>query len=442
MSFDTPMEFNTPEDICSRAMQHLGARKVTSLANPTSRSETECASCYDKLRRAELQRNTWVYSTRKTALRPISANMTNVIGNSLYIPQSGPQTGSMLVTPATWSSSVTYTPGAVVTDPTIPGLLWTSNEQDNLNNAPGAGAGQYWDDYFGPIVATPFNPTTTYWAGELVYVQDPNTQGINVYRSLTNANGVGITESVTFTTPSAGITQITQTSTLSPNGAGNPWVLSEWNPLVTYNKDQIVQYQFSLWKAATELNFGNVPGTGAWWTYLGQVTQGSSQALMSGNTWLSIPCSKVQSIVMAYPVGAGPLQEQSTRNAYRLPAGFLRDAPQDPTAGRISYLGAPSGISYNDWVFEGKFLTTRECEPILFRFVANITKVVDMDAMFCEGLAARVAVETCETLTQSASKVQMCEGFYKQAMGEARIRNAIESGSDQPPEDDYILCRA
>ena len=441
---DTPVAFNSPEDVCKRAMQHVGVRQsdIISLATPTSQAETECATCYDKLRRAELRRNKWVFSTRKAPIRPIVANMTLALGNSTYTPLNGPQTGSLFVIPSVWSASVNYTPGAVVMDPSGNSMLWTSSDQENMNNAPGAGAAsQLWDTYFGPIIATPFDPQQNYWAGELVYVQDPNTAAINVYRSLTNANGSATTASIVFTQPTAGAFQTTSVTTSQPTGLGNPWIFSEWNPIVTYNREQVVEYEFSLWRSMAELNCGNVPGVGSQWTNMGQVSAlGSSFYLMSALNWLPIPCT-VQSLSIPYPLGAGPLQEQSTRNAYRLPAGYLREAPQDPTAGAVSSLGAPSGLTYNDWQFEGKFLTTRQKEVILFRFIADITKVADMDDMFCEGLAARIGAELCETLTQSTAKIQTCTMQYNRVMGEARIVNAIESGSDQPPEDDYILCR-
>jgi hypothetical protein len=81
-------------------------------------------------------------------------------------------------------------------------------------------------------------------------------------------------------------------------------------------------------------------------------------------------------------------------------------------------------------------------QVILLRFIADITDVRCMDDMFCEGLAARIALEICEPITQDLGKAQKCAAEYNRIMGEARIVNAIESGSDQPPEDDYISCRA
>jgi hypothetical protein len=444
--FDTPAAFNSPEDIGKRAAQALGSRQsaVVSLASPTSRIETEIAACYDRLRRAELRRNTWVFSTRKAALRPIQANMTLALGNSIFTPETNPTappTGSLLVIPSVWSSSVTYTPGAIVQDPNVPGMIWTSLDQENLNNAPGAGQGQMWDSYFGPVIASPFDPTAAYFAGELVYVRDPNTGAVNVYRSLTEVNGTETTATVVYTSPTAGPYPVTTIAASNPTGLGNPWVLTEWNPQVTYNRDQVVQYEFHLYRSTIEQNVGNLPGLAGAWTDMGLIeTLGSSFYLMSAINWLPVPCT-VQSLIMAYPVGAGPVQDSRTRNAFRLPAGYLRRAAQDPTVGSVSYLGAPGGDIYRDWQFEGKYLTTRESSVIALRFVADITKVADMDDMFCEGLAARIAAEICEVITQSTAKLGSCESLYRLKMGEARQVNAIESGSDQPPEDDFVACR-
>ena len=135
--FDTPVAFNSPEDVCKRAMQHVGVRQsdIISLATPTSQAETECATCYDKLRRAELRRNKWVFSTRKAAIRPIVANMTLALGNSTFTPLNGPQTGTMLVVPSGWSASVNYTPGAIVIGPQPPGMLWTSQSGEHQQRA-------------------------------------------------------------------------------------------------------------------------------------------------------------------------------------------------------------------------------------------------------------------------------------------------------------------
>jgi hypothetical protein len=64
-----------------------------------------------------------------------------------------------------------------------------------------------------------------------------------------------------------------------------------------------------------------------------------------------------------------------------------------------------------------------------------------MDPMFCEGLAARIALNVCEPLTQSTEKVGFIAKEYQKFIDEARARNAIEVGSSEPPIDDYLVAR-
>ena len=149
----------------------------------------------------------------------------------------------------------------------------------------------------------------------------------------------------------------------------------------------------------------------------------------------------MRAIVMNYPIGSGPQSQTETLNVYMLPNGFLREAPQDPKAGLYSFLGAPAYNTQNDWLLEGDFLLSQCATPIIFRFIADVVNVREMDDLFCEGFACRIAVETCETITNSNAKQQTCNNSYKLFMGEARTVNAIETGPVEPPEDDYITCR-
>lgn len=142
-----------------------------------------------------------------------------------------------------------------------------------------------------------------------------------------------------------------------------------------------------------------------------------------------------------YPVGAGPSNNSDTRNVYLLPGAYLREAPQDPKNGNISYLGAPSGSQPDDWEFSDQVIVSATTSLIVFRFAASVTTVSSFDPMFCEGLGARIGLEVCEDLTQSSEKMQMIGAAYKTFMSEARQVNGIEQGAVQAPEDDYIVCR-
>jgi hypothetical protein len=144
---------------------------------------------------------------------------------------------------------------------------------------------------------------------------------------------------------------------------------------------------------------------------------------------------------VVYPIGAGPSPQANFRNAFRLPSGYLRKAQQNPNAYPTSWLGGPSGTIYSDWTFEGDFLITTDTGPIPFRFVADVTDVTKMDDMFCEALAARLAMEVCEPITQSSSKLGNIAKIYDEWVSQARTVNGIETGSDDPPDDAYLTVR-
>jgi hypothetical protein len=73
-----------------------------------SGSNPGCA--YGKLRRAELRRNPWVFSLKRTVIRAIDVT-------------------TMLVAPALWSGAVTYYRGSIVADSA--GTLWVSRIPNN-----------------------------------------------------------------------------------------------------------------------------------------------------------------------------------------------------------------------------------------------------------------------------------------------------------------------
>ncbi len=118
--------------------------------------------------------------------------------------------------------------------------------------------------------------------------------------------------------------------------------------------------------------------------------------------------------------------------AYNLPPDFLRIASEDPryTAIRTDYL-----------VDGGQILTTQP-GPLYLRYVRDVVNDNLFDPLFAEALSCRLALQTCEELTGSTSKLHDIGVLYDRFMGEARMVNAIEAGSDEPEEDPWILARA
>lgn len=370
--------FQTPVDIANRALQRVGARRITAFSDNTKNAK-EVSFCYDKLRRAELRRNLWTFSIRRVFLRPVgtalqpysatatySQNALVSFNNVNYISLSNANTGNEPDTsPGSWSVylqstslqvafptfniGTNYSQGQVVVGSDGRFYLYAASAA-STGNDPTTTTG-FWIEYFGTYVATQFDSTQGYGVGELVYY----TTTTNVYANTINGN------------------------TNDPTAANSGWI-------------QLV---------------------------------GATTA----------------PVFVAWPADTGPSTQPNTRNVYILPAGYLRRAPQSPEAGRTSWLGFPGNIPATDWTFEGSYLITIQTGALMFRFAADVIDVTKMDDLFCEGLGSRVALEVCEPLTQSTSKLKDIASEYKQFMGEARNVNGIEQGSTEPPLDDYIQTR-
>lgn len=198
-----------------------------------------------------------------------------------------------------------------------------------------------------------------------------------------------------------------------------PSTATPWDATIAYYAGEIV------WIAAT--------------AYL-SLKNGNTDLTSVGASWLQLTGTLI-AFFITYPAGVGPASNSSTLNLYVLPQGYLREAPQFPTAGDMSMLGFPGNAIKNDWTFENNFFVTMDAGVIVFRFAADITNASEFDPMFVEGLGARIAMEVCEPINQSSDKLNNCKDGYKKVMGEARAVNGIETGPNQPPLDDYIASR-
>jgi len=104
-------------------------------------------------------------------------------------------------------------------------------------------------------------------------------------------------------------------------------------------------------------------------------------------------------------------------------------------------VGGPSGIYYDDWLIEGDYLTSSATGPIIIRFVASVTDVSKMHTMFCEGVALRIGLEVAPTITQSGGKAKEIAGKYQKWESQAATVDGVESGYEDPPDDDYVSVR-
>lgn len=379
------MSVITETMIANRALQRCGALRIAdgALRTEDSKNANEIEACYDMLRRAEMRRNVWRFSIRTTALR--------AIGDF-----------SKFVTFGAYSSGTSYAVNdvALASD----GQVYSSRVAANTGHDPTTSQ-TYWTLYFGNLIAQEY---VTTWSATPTYAIDDHAVGSDsqVYRSLQNAN-------------------------VNHNPVGDGDV--HWSLATTVDEDDLTEEDDQAYYAGEVVYKGNK-------VYISLVNDNETDP--GSSSWLLFTTAPTLSkLNFIYPIGAGPSSNTTTRNAYRVPNGFLREAPQDPKAGAATFLGAPTGLFYTDWNFEGDYFTTRDTGVIPFRFAADINDPAAFDPLFAEGFACRIALEVCEPITQSNSKIQTIAGEYKKFMTEARTVNGIETGAVQPPEDDYIATR-
>lgn len=120
-------------------------------------------------------------------------------------------------------------------------------------------------------------------------------------------------------------------------------------------------------------------------------------------------------------------------NRYTLPNDYVRLLRDDESGASV------------DWKIEsdttGRYILTTTASPLKIRYVAAVTDPNQFDALFAEALAAKLALECCEEITQSSSKKDRAQYDYDQAIAEAKRVGAIEKQAQEAPEDPWLQAR-
>lgn len=139
-------------------------------------------------------------------------------------------------------------------------------------------------------------------------------------------------------------------------------------------------------------------------------------------------------------------------NYFPLPPDFLDIAPPDMVfgvagggtlAGNQILAGTPiiTGSPIVDWQIEGNQIASNLVGPLNLRYVSsNVTESM-FDPCFVEAFSAALAVDTCEEMTQSNTKLQAIAQIYDQAIEIAKKRNAFDGRPVQPPTDTFVIAR-
>ena len=120
------------------------------------------------------------------------------------------------------------------------------------------------------------------------------------------------------------------------------------------------------------------------------------------------------------------------QNSFTLPADFLRLITPYPEM----------DTNDRDWTIEGNKIYSNDSDPIQIRYIKRVTNVGDMNVYFREALAARIAMELCEEITQSNTKKADLNASYSEAIKSARKTNAMQKVALESPLDSWITGRS
>jgi hypothetical protein len=263
----------TKVDIANRALQKIGASRITAFTDDT-KAASEVNACYDRLREAELRRNPWRAAIRRVALRPY-----------------GTFNATKLLTFATWSNIVTYAANEIVTG--SDGNVYYSNAASNLAHDPSSTTG-YWTSYFGPLTAQEY---VTDWGAGFTYALGDHAIGSddNVYVSLVAGN-------------------------INHNPVSTVGV--DWQIASTADSDDLTAEDANTYYAGELVFIGAT-------TYVS--LESNNQDVPPSSKWhtlVNLPALAVPTFI--YPIGSGPATDTNTKNVFRLPQNWLCEAPQDP----------------------------------------------------------------------------------------------------------------
>lgn len=94
-----------------------------------------------------------------------------------------------------------------------------------------------------------------------------------------------------------------------------------------------------------------------------------------------------------------------------------------------------------DWEIHENAIYTNEGESIEITYIARITDPAKYPPSFVAALAAALAQQTCEAITQSTGKLKNAEAKYVAAINMARRTNALQRRPQQAVESSWSRVR-
>lgn len=125
---------------------------------------------------------------------------------------------------------------------------------------------------------------------------------------------------------------------------------------------------------------------------------------------------------------------------YQVPGDFLRliEGGDIVSLADLSDYRSLSSAAYS---LEGRTILTDLGAPLAIRYIARIEDTTLYDSCFVESLAARLAFETVERITESSQKKSDLMVDYRESIKEAIRANALERAAEGIADDTWVLAR-
>jgi len=117
--------------------------------------------------------------------------------------------------------------------------------------------------------------------------------------------------------------------------------------------------------------------------------------------------------------------------AYPLPSDFVRLVDPDLSDNSADL----------DWQIESGSILTNDEAPLNVRYVKNVSNANEFDVLFVDVLATRIAIEICEEITQSNTKLENLSALYEKSLAKAKKANGFERRRQKAPTDPWITSR-
>ena len=171
----------------------------------------------------------------------------------------------------------------------------------------------------------------------------------------------------------------------------------------------------------------------------------TTNARLVNMVWAAVRDSELRAYKWLFVQTRASLPAMSTTPAwqyqyqYQLPQECLRVTQ----VGQYNQTDLNSYIIQDDslYAIEGSLILTNMPAPLLIKYSQRVTDTTVFDPCFVDMLAIRLAIELCETITNSLDKRQMLTKEYQAAMLKAISANAFEVPSEILPDTSWVIQR-